>query len=234
MAANTAAVITGGGSGIGRASAVAFAEAGFDIAVVGRRPEPLTATAAAVEAMGRRCLTIVADLARDGAAENAIASAYGTFGRIDALLNNAGNSVRAPIEKFTIQEFDSVMAVNVRAIFAACKAVWPIMKQQGGGTIINISSMAAKDPFPEFAVYAASKAAVNLLSTGLAGEGRPHNIRVFSLAPGAVETAMLRAVAPDFPAELCMQPGDVAQMAVLLADPRFRHASGEHIHLQKA
>lgn len=225
--------ITGGGRGIGRAAAVAFAEAGYDICTTARSADDLAKTRDAVEAQGRKCVVFTSDLSDAANAANAVSVAHEQLGRIDVLLNNAGTAALAPIESFGLDQFDETMSLNIRAVFVCCKAVWPIMKNQSGGTIINISSVLAKEPFPGFAVYSASKAAVNALSTALAAEGRPHDIRVFALGPGAVETGMLRGQFPDYPPEQCLQPAEVADFAVLLSDPRSRFATGEHVYLRK-
>lgn len=227
------AFITGGGRGIGQALAIEFARAGYDVGVTARSSAELGRTRQMVEALGPRCVAFTCDLSDPGTAAEAVGEAQRQLERIDVLVNNAATAPLAPIEQCTPEQFDAVFALNVGAVVAACRAVWPLMKSQGGGTIINISSVAARDPFPGFALYGASKAAVNGLTTALAAEGRAHGIRVFALCPGAVETAMLRAAFPDLPAERCLQPRDVAEVAVLLADGRSRYASGAHLYLEK-
>jgi NAD(P)-dependent dehydrogenase (short-subunit alcohol dehydrogenase family) len=126
-----------------------------------------------------------------------------------------------------------MIALNVAATFYACRAAWPLMQQQGGGTIINISSVAAVDPFPGFAAYGASKRFVEGLTAALAKEGTPHNIRLFAIAPGAVETQMLRSAFPDFPEDQCLPPQAIADLALALLNPACHHASGQTIQCKK-
>jgi 3-oxoacyl-[acyl-carrier protein] reductase len=227
------ALITGGGRGIGRAAAVEFARAGFDVAIVARSREQLAQTAGEVEKLGRRCVPIRADLATADGPAAAVDDARAELGRIDVLMNNAATAPLGKIEELTVEQFEGMVALNLTAVYATTKAAWPNMKAQRGGVIVNVSSMAAKDPFPGLTAYGATKAAINTLTLGLAGEGKPYDIRVYAIGPGAVETEMLRSGFPDIPAEACLQPADVARVAVLLADPACRYATGEVIYLQK-
>ena len=165
--------------------------------------------------------------------ERRIQAAVDTNGRIDVLINNAGIAANAKIEATAPETFEQMAAINMHAVFHACRAVWPVMRTQGGGTIINISSLAAFDPFPGFAAYGASKAWVNLFTKASADEGRPDNIRVFAIAPGAVETGMLRGPFPDFPSEQTLDPDDVAALIETLLNPRCAHASGSTIPVRK-
>ncbi len=232
-ASQKTALITGGGRGIGRAAAVEFARAGFDVAVVARSPDQLDQTAAEVSRLGRRCVPIRADLTATESAAAAVDDARAELGRIDVLMNNAAAAPLGTIESLSVEQLQSMLALNVTALYAVTQAVWPVMKAQRGGVIINVSSMAAKDPYPGLTAYGATKAAVNTLTIGLANEGKPHDIRVFAIGPGAVETEMLRSGFPDIPAEACMQPQDMARVAVLLSDPACRYATGDVIYLQK-
>ena len=108
------------------------------------------------------------------------------------------------------------------------------MKRQGGGTIVNISSIASVSPFAGFAAYGASKAWVNAWTSGLAEEGRPDGIRVFCVAPGAVETKMLRSAFPDYPAEATMEPSEIAELIHAVTQPGYRYATGQTIFAKKA
>jgi NAD(P)-dependent dehydrogenase (short-subunit alcohol dehydrogenase family) len=124
------------------------------------------------------------------------------------------------------------VAVNIHSVFFGCRAAWPLLRRSRG-TIINVSSMAAVDPFPGFAAYGASKAWVNTFTRGLADEGRAHGIKVFAVGPGAVETGLLRQRFPDFPAERTLQPDDVAGMVEWLLDERCQYATGQTIYVRK-
>ena len=136
------------------------------------------------------------------------------------------------IDELTPEIFDNILAVNVRAIYLTCRAAWSALKASSGA-IVNISSISSLDPFAGFAAYGASKAWVNAWTRGLADEGRPHRIRVFSIAPGAVETHMLRGAFPTFPKQDTLDPADVADMVHAVAQPACRYTTGQTIFMQR-
>lgn len=226
-------IVTGAGTGIGQAVCVAFAKSGAAVVAAGRTRETLEATQAKVADAGGECLVVPADVADEKAVQGLIAAAMDRFGRVDVLVNSAALAVCQPTHTIAAGDFDAMLRVNCGGVFFACKAVWPHMVRQGGGVIINISSMAAADPFPGLAAYGATKAFVSLLTKGLADEGRTHGIAVFAIGPGAVETAMLRSAFPDFPADQALAPEAVADLAVTLASPSCRHSSGQTIYIRK-
>ena len=122
-----------------------------------------------------------------------------TFGRIDALANVAGSAPLQPIPRIKDADLDECLAVNLKSVIYTTRAVWPAFKQQKSGAIVNVSSMASVDPFTGFNMYAAAKAGVNLFTKATADEGKRLGIRAFAVAPGAIETPMLRA---NFPAKV--------------------------------
>src|SRR6185312_4772134 len=136
------------------------------------------------------------------------------FGRIDALVNNAGYAPARSIEELTLDEWRQIVDVNLSAVVYFCKAVWPVMKRGGGGAIVNMSSAASRDPFPGLSAYGAAKAAVNVLGLALAREGESANIRVHTIAPGAVETGMFRTLftKEQFPTEKTLDPAEIARL----------------------
>ncbi len=226
-------VITGGSRGIGLATAVRFARGGAQLCISGRGARDLEAAAAQLRALGAECEAAALDVGRPDEARRLIARALERFGRIDVLVNNAGRAPLAKIEQFEASEFDATAAVNMAAVFHTSQAVWPVMRRQGGGVIVNVSSVASVDPFPGFAVYGASKAWVNVFSQALAVEGKPHNIRVYSVAPGAVETGMLRGAFPDFPADQTLAPDDVAAVIESVCGDPLRPCTGQTIFVRK-
>jgi NAD(P)-dependent dehydrogenase (short-subunit alcohol dehydrogenase family) len=226
-------VVTGAGSGIGRAIALAFAGRGAAVIALGRKVARLEETKTLVDAAGGSCLVIPVDVSDVGRVTDAVNDAAKHFGRIDVLVNNAAMSLVAGIEDIDLAAFDAMLKLNAGGVLYACKAVWPIMKRGGGGTIVNISSMAAADPFPGLAAYGATKAFVNLLTKGLGEEGRKHNIRVFAVGPGAVETEMLRGAFPDFPAESALPPRAIADVVVTLTEPSSRYCTGQTVYVRK-
>jgi len=227
------AVITGAGSGIGQAIALALAQSGYQTVITGRRIEPLSETRQRIEQAGGSCLVHSADVGQASAVDKLVQAAVDKLGRIDVWVNNAGHSVRAGIAEISPAQVDELLRINAAGVAYACRAVWPVMQRQGGGTIISISSVASFDPFPGLEVYGAAKAFVNLLTQGLATAGKPHNISVFAVAPGSVETQMLRAAFPNVPAEACLAPEDVARVVVALTTPAFRHSTGQTISVRR-
>jgi 3-oxoacyl-[acyl-carrier protein] reductase len=228
------AVVTGGSSGVGLETAKRLAANGFHLLLCGRRRDALIAAQAVVHAAGSgECLTIPLDLAGSEAGRELVGAALARYGRIDVLVNSAGFAPNALIESFAEADFEQAFAVNCRAVYATTRAAWPALTQQHGGLIVNISSLAAVDPFQGFAVYGACKAWVNLFTKAIASEGRPHGIRTYALMLGAVDTPMLRGLFPEFPTEQTLQPDEVAEAIVRLLDVDRAPPSGEDIVLKK-
>lgn len=229
---NQSCVITGAGRGIGRALSLRLTAAGMNVLAVSRTETELDETSALCSKHPGRCITHVADITDATEVDRLIARCRSDFGRLDVLVNNAGVAPLSPVDKMSDADFRQLTAVNMEAVFRLCRGAWPLLKESRG-TIINISSVASVDPFPGFAAYGASKAWVNVFSQALAAEGKPFGIRVFSVAPGAVETRMLRGAFPDLPVDETLQPDDVAAMIELLLDERCRHSSGQTVFVRR-
>ncbi len=207
------AIVTGAGSGIGRATASALSAAGYCLALVGRRTEPLEQTAALLSTASLVC---AADLRDPGAIVPMISDIALHFGWIDVLVNNAGDAPLASIDRSTPELIDETYRVNAIGPANLIAAVWPHFQQRRSGCIVNVSSMATLDPFPGFFAYAGAKAACNLMARSCAKEGRAIGVRAFAVAPGAVETPMLRKNFSEraIPPRKCLLPEQVA--AVIL------------------
>lgn len=226
-------VVTGGGRGIGRAICMRFAEGGAHVIAASRAVDNLEETKRAVEAAGGTCSIHATDVCSEDEITSLIETTVGRHGRVDVLVNNAGVAPLGMIEELDPALFETILSVNVKAVFLGCRAVWPVMKKQGSGVIINTSSVASIDPFPGFAAYGASKAWVNAWTKALAEEGRPLGISVFAVAPGAVETRMLRDAFPDFPADQALEPADVAHVVHTISQPTSRYVTGQTVFLKK-
>jgi len=226
-------VVTGGGRGIGRAVCERFASSGDQVVAVARTAEQLEQTRSAIEKSGGMCHTCKADVTASDQVDALMGECVERFGKVDVLVNCAGVAELSTIEELDGDTFDRIFAVNMRAIYLTCRAVWPVMRKRGTGVIVSISSMASVEPFPGFAAYGASKAWVNLWTKALAEEGRPLGIRVFAVAPGAVETSMLRGAFPDFPADQTLDPSDVAGVVCAVAEPACQYATGQSVFLKK-
>ncbi len=217
-----AAIVTGGGSGIGRATARMLGAEGAWVIVAGRRKEPLAAVVAEIEQAGGRAAAKSCDLEETAQAGELATWALATCGRVDILVNNAGHSSRVrSVRWVSEEEWRSVLDVNLTGVWALTQAVLPGMIERGGGTIITVSSAAALRPgLIGGAPYGAAKAAVRNLMTHINTELRSHGIRATSIIPAEVDTPILakRPVPPGAAARsTMMQPEDVASAILLCA-----------------
>ena len=184
------AIVTGGSRGIGLAIARALVADGAQVAVTGRSAAHLDGARRALEAAGpARVETLQADVKEYDAVARAVNAVVGRFGGLDILINNAGIGIFADVAAMTPEQWSDVIATNLTGVFNACHAALPHLKRRGGGFIINISSLAGKNPFAQAAAYCASKAGLNAFSEALMQEVRYDNIRVSYVMPGSVATA---------------------------------------------
>jgi 3-oxoacyl-[acyl-carrier protein] reductase len=185
-------VITGAGSGIGRCSALAFADEGASVVVADVQAATAEETAQQIRSRGGKAHAVKVDVTRYDQVERMIATAIDNFGRLDVLFNNAGlPQAFTPFEESSDDLYNRIFDVNVKGVFYGCRAAIPHMKAQGGGVILNTASTAGIRPRPGLAVYNASKAAVITMTKSLAVELAPHRIRVVSICPVATDTPML-------------------------------------------
>jgi NAD(P)-dependent dehydrogenase (short-subunit alcohol dehydrogenase family) len=219
-------LITGGSSGIGLATAKLFAAQGYHLAICGRNGNALSAARESILAEtsdDTECLTLVADLNDIAQAKKIAQDVIDHFGHIEVLVNNAGAAPLAPFEEISAESFEAAINTNIRSVFYLTQAVWKQMKQQlsaepssetgiRAGIVVNVSSLAAVDPFPGFSVYGACKAWLDLITVALAEEGKELGLRVCSVRPGAVETPMLRSLFPDYPEDQCLPPEAIAEV----------------------
>lgn len=215
------AIVTGAGSGIGRATAVLLGARRWTVVLAGRGREALEATAELVEG---ETLVVAADVGTEEGARSIVRGAIGAFGRIDAIVNNAAMAPAKPVEAFGWGELEAMYRVNAIGPEVVIAEAWATMAAQHAAAgsiarVVSVSSMATVDPFPGLTPYAASKAAVNLLTKGVANEGAAVGIKAFAVAPGAVETAMLRAIVSeaDLPRAQTLRPEEVAAVIVACA-----------------
>lgn len=185
------AVITGGGTGIGRAAALTLAEYGADVVLAGRRRDPLEDTAKEVQALGRRALVVSTDVTTAEACRGLVDATLAEFGRLDILVNCAGGAETKSVMKWPDDDFEHVLALNFKAVWYLSKAAAKPMIEQGKGAIVNISSGASLLAMPQAAPYGAAKAAVNNLTGSMAAAWAKKGIRVNAIAVGAVRAATL-------------------------------------------
>lgn len=227
------ALITGGSRGIGLATALRFARQGYTVAITSRNGADLRQAAEQIQAAGGTCETVVADVGQLGDCRKLVDATVERCGRIDVLVNNAGYAPVVPVAEMSDEDYRQTIAVNVDAVFYLTRAVWPIMQKQGGGVIVNISSRAAFDPFPGFAVYGPAKAFVNVFTQAVAKAGKPENIRLYAVAPSMTDTKMLRDAFPNAPDDQMLDPDDIAKVVESLAGDTFAHSVGECISVAK-
>ncbi len=239
------ALITGASRGIGRAVALAFAEAGADLAVSSRnrRPPELEETAEQVRALGRKALAVPAHVGRKADVADLVQKSLAAFGRIDILVNNAGgNPVLSTLAELEEEAFDKVMEVNLKGAFLVSKAVAAVMIGQGGGRIINVSSVSGlRARNDRTGAYCISKAALNMMTQVMARELAGHHILVNAIAPGSIRTEFSRVNWSD--PERCArrvqeielkrfgEPAEVAGIALFLASAAGSFVTGEIIRV---
>ena len=216
---NQVALITGGGRGIGAATAEALARKGAEVIIASRTEAELTATVTALRTAGLKASLIVLDVADEAAVAAAFSRITAEWGRLDILVNNAAILLSAPFAEMAMSDWDRLLAVNLRGAVLCARQAFRLMGESGG-SIVNVSSLGGlpgTDKFPGYAAYTVSKFAITGLTEALAAEGRDCNIRVNGVAPGAVDTVMLRQAAPHLRTRT--GPADVAKVIAFLCDP---------------
>jgi NAD(P)-dependent dehydrogenase (short-subunit alcohol dehydrogenase family) len=209
------AVVTGGGRGIGAAVARKLAALGASTVICGRTRAPLERVAAEIVAAGGQCEAVECDLCQLPAVEALARRVRETFGRLDVLVNNAGIAGPAgPLHQMPPGDWDAVLNTNLRGVYYSIRAFAPLMIEARRGHIINISSLAGKNPLPGGAAYAASKWGLNGLSYSVAEELRQHNIRVAVVCPGSVDTELSPHAGKD--KTKMLRAEDVAHVVAML------------------
>ena len=229
---NRVAIITGAGRGVGRATAQLFAREGARVVLFSRTSAHVEETAAEIARAGGQALAIVGDVSQEDNVQRLFERVKETYGRVDILVNCAGIVAVRPFVEMDVTTWDTVIGVNLRGTFLCCREAFQMMAAQQHGVIINLSSLSGVkgvEKFPGLSAYNVSKAGVASLTEILAVEGKPYNIRVCAVSPGAVDTAMLRQAAPHLKAG--MTPTDMAEILLFLADDTGRKLSGTNLEI---
>ncbi|MDQ7903723.1 SDR family oxidoreductase [Phytohabitans sp. ZYX-F-186] len=242
----TVAVVTGGGSGMGRASSEVLAEAGASVVVGDIDTSRADETVAAITAAGGTAKARRVDVSQKASVDALVDFAVAEFGRLDAMCNVAGVPHSAEVVDVTEEDLDRLIAINLKGTFFGCQAAMRVMVPQGSGSIVNVASSIIDLPFQGYSVYGMTKAAVTMLSRVLAAEGGPHGIRVNTLAPGSTDSAFidrhrfneagepdperleryLAAMRATSPLGLMGEPIDQAYLILYLVSPASRFATG--------
>lgn len=211
------AIVTGSSSGIGKAIALRFGREGAKVVVAARRLSLCEQTVSQITAKGGEAWAIQTDVADERQVERLMAGTVERYGRIDILVNNAGIGGGSRLADTSTASFDQVMNVNLRGTFFCCRAGFRQMKRQGGGVIINMSSVAGLQAWAGTETYSASKHGIMALSKSLADEGRPYHIKVSAICPWAVADELVDASLADIERSEKIDPFDVAEAAVYLS-----------------
>jgi NAD(P)-dependent dehydrogenase (short-subunit alcohol dehydrogenase family) len=240
------ALVTGGGRGIGQAIALGFAKAGAKVAITSRKINDLEATAEEIRAFGGEALPVQSHLGKVEEIGRMVETVMNKFGRIDILVNNAGASpAMGSVLESDERLWDTIMNLNMKGLYFTSQAVARIMKDQGGGKIINIASIDGFMPEPGVSVYSISKAGVRMITRAFASELAGFNIRVNTIAPGPISTKMLnshwfhlpaeeaekgkKAMAQMTPMKRIGQPDEIVGAALYLASDASAYTTGTEI-----
>ena len=238
------AIVTGSRRGIGRAIAVAFAEAGADVVVCDWVIEggELEAVAEEIQKLGRRSLAIQTDVSKKADVDSLVQSTVDKFGAIDILVNNAAIGDGGNLLEIDEETWNRVIDVNLKGCFLCCQAVSKGMMERKTGNIINISSVEGlvRNPYPRRSnAYGVAKAGLIMLTKGLAWDLSPHNVRINAIAPGGVQTELTRPLwdnpevqgmlEPLLPVQRIAQPSEIASVAVFLASDAASYITGQTI-----
>ena len=238
--AGKVALVTGGGTGIGRATAIRLARLGALVAVSGRREAPLRDTVAAIDSDNGRAIAIAGDVTREPDAERMVARTIADLGRLDILVNNAGVTRKKPFLETTVEDYRLLVDGNLLGAILVARAAIPRMAD--GGAIVNVSTGAAIRAVPGFAVYGAAKAALLYLTRVLALECAPRGIRVNSVTPGSIDTPLHEtfltkeeiarlpeSVASWTPLGRMGRPEEIAAAIAYLVSPDAAYVSGVNL-----
>ena len=229
------AIVTGAARGIGRAIAETLASRGADVALCDLREEWLEESAAAVQALGRKALCLAVDVSKAADVDRAVHGVLDAWGRIDVLVNNAGITKDTLAVRMTEEEWDQVLAVNLKGTFLFSKAVAKPMMKQRGGTMVNIASVIGLIGNAGQGNYAASKAGVIALTKSIAKELASRNVRVNAVAPGFIESHMTDALSEEVRASMLEAiplkrfgtPADVANAVLFLTEDASSYMTGQ-------
>ena len=222
-------LITGGTSGIGLETVRRFAAEGCRVATCARTPFDFEELLG--KELAERILFRTLDVAVTSDLINWIDQVTAEAGRLDVFVNNSAAVVRKPLVEFSSEEVQRSLDVNLRALLEGTRAAIERFDPQRGGTLVNLSSMAAVDPFEGFSVYGACKAFVELFTRAVASEVAPRGIRCFAVRAGAVETPLLRRVLPDYPEASALDPSHVGRLIFDLCTETTGHLSGDSIEI---
>ena len=202
------AIVTGAGRGIGRSIALTLAQHGAYLSLAARTKKQIQEVQAEIELLGGKAISIATDVSNEDSVKALVSRTVEEFGRLDIVVNNAAIGVFGPLEETTTEDWDRVMAINVRGPFMLCREAIPYLRQQPQSFIININSTVGVKGYANQVLYGASKHALMGITKALAKEVQPDGIRVHAVCPGGTDTAMIGDARPDLDRSVLMQPED--------------------------
>jgi NAD(P)-dependent dehydrogenase (short-subunit alcohol dehydrogenase family) len=243
---NKIAIITGSGSGIGRASALLFAAEGAAVVVADIQKEDAAETVQMIRQNGQEAISVQTDVSRSADAQAMVAQTIRQYGRLDILFNNAGIDIAKSIVETTEEEWDRTLAINLKGVFLGCKFSIPTMIDNGGGVIINTASILAHVASPNQAAYCASKGGIVALTRQIAYDYAQHNIRANCISPGDVMTPMainffescenpeerLKFFTDRYPMKRFAEPDEIARVALFLASEGSSFITGQAVKVE--
>jgi 3-oxoacyl-[acyl-carrier protein] reductase len=211
---NKVVIVTGASSGIGRAIAERFAMEGASLVLAGRTLTKLVGVVHEIEARRGRAHAVVCDVTKEEDVINLVAEAVRRYGSLDIMVNNAGVFYARDIVNTTLAEYENILDTNLKGAYLGCREAFKVMKEHGGGTILNMASVAGKEAWAGLGLYSASKFGLLGLTHALADEGTTYGIKVSAICPGAVNTPFAKGM--SIPTEAMIQPEDIAEAALYL------------------
>jgi NAD(P)-dependent dehydrogenase (short-subunit alcohol dehydrogenase family) len=240
--ADKTAIITGGGSGIGRRTALAFAEYGAKSIIADIDEKAANLVASEINTRGGRAIALHVDITQPGKVQQMVNAAVDSFGRIDILFNNAGISIRGPAESFSLEDWNRVIAVNLTGMFLCAQTAGKVMIRQGAGKIINTASVSAQLGHPGNLAYAAAKHGVVGMTKVMAVEWAKYGITVNCIGPGVIKTALTMKALQDpnkyqdlvskVPMGRLGDPEDIIGAVIFLASPASNYMTGQTIYIE--
>lgn len=227
---NKVAIVTGSGRGIGRAIAEAFAQEGARVVVSARTQKEIDSVANDITSGGGQAIAVVCDVSDESQVKKLVQKTYDAFDKVDILVNNAGVSNIRPVWGLHKSAFEQILAVNLIGTFLPTKHVWRGMQKQGGGSIINVSSLGGLEGYPLLTAYCASKWGQIGFTKACAEEGKPDKIRVNAIAPGKVDTAFRAQIKEDKSSMLTAR--DHVGTALFLASDESQYITGHVIPIE--